>query len=88
MADFDYLKKKWNMSFGAGGGFKGYLVTVNARVGVLTQIWPSSISLFCDRAIAYAVDTFCQPFRSLAWTFLAWRTGYYKPSQIPSRPIG
>jgi hypothetical protein len=78
MADFDYLERKWNIDLSTSGGFKRYLVRVNARVGFLTQICPTSVSVFCDRAIAYVLDSFRRPFRSLAWTILAWRTGYYR----------
>jgi hypothetical protein len=78
VADFDYLETKWNVDLGTSGGFKRYLVRVNARVGLLTQICPLGVSVFCDRAITYALDLLRRPFRSLAWTVLAWRTGYYR----------
>jgi len=76
--DFQYLRGKWNIDLSTRGGFKKYLVRVNARVGILTQICPTSVSVFCDRALAYAWDSLCHPFRQLAWTILAWRTGYFR----------
>ena len=78
VANFDYLKNKWNIDLGTLGGFKRYLVGVNARVGLLSQIYPSSVCVFLDRAIAYALDSIRAPFRRLAWIMLAWRTGYYQ----------
>ena len=85
MANFDYLKAKWNIDLGTGGGFKTYLVRVNARVGLLTQIWPSAVCVVLDRAILYALDSIRAPFRKIAWIMLAWRTGYY---QVASRENG
>lgn len=82
MANFAYLKTKWNIDLGTGDGFKRYLVRVNARVGFLTQIYPTDFTVFCDRLIAYAFDLFRRPFSSLKWTILAWRTGYYSSSKI------
>ncbi len=78
MENFQYLRAKWNIDLSTRGGFKDYLVRVNARVGILTQICPTSVSVFCDRALAYAWDSICYPFRRLAWTILAWRTGYFR----------
>ena len=82
MENFDYLKAKWNIDLGTAGGFKNYLVRVNARVGLLSQLWPSPICVFLDRAFAYAVDSIRAPFRRLAWIILAWRTGYYKVASL------
>jgi glycosyltransferase involved in cell wall biosynthesis len=78
MGCYEYLKTKWHIDLGTRGDFKAYLVKVNARVGVLTQIWPSDISLFCDRALVYAWVRASRPFKTLRWTVRAWRTGYYK----------
>jgi hypothetical protein len=78
MGCYEYLKTKWNIDLGPRRDFKGFLVKVNARVGILTQIYPSGISVFCDRAIAYACNRINRPFQLLRWTILAWRTGYYK----------
>jgi glycosyltransferase involved in cell wall biosynthesis len=78
MAGYEYLEKKWKIDFTSSGVFRRYLVRVNARVGILTQICPTSISVFCDRALAYAWDSLCHPFRRFAWTILAWRTGYFR----------
>jgi Glycosyl transferase family 2 len=78
MKDFDYLKTKWNIDLGTRGGFKRYLVRVNARVGPLTQLFPSVATMFCDRAAIYILDWVRRPLRWLAWTMLAWRTGYYR----------
>jgi hypothetical protein len=78
MANFDYLRAKWNIDLGTAGGFKRYIVRVNARVGFLSQIWPSGVCVFLDRAIAYALDVIRAPFKKLAWIMLAWRTGYYE----------
>jgi len=78
MGCYDYLKVKWNIDLGTRGDFKAHLVKVNSRVGVLTQICPSRISLFCDRALAYAWHRTSRPFKTLRWTVRAWRTGYYK----------
>ena len=50
VANFDYLKNKWNIDLGTLGGFKRYLVGVNARVGLLSQIYPSSVCVFLDRS--------------------------------------
>jgi len=88
MANFDYLKTKWNIDLGTRDGFKSYLVRVNARVGFLSQIWPSTACLFLDRAIAYALDAIGTPFRRLGWIMLAWRTGYYREGSQEQGPNG
>jgi hypothetical protein len=75
--DSDYLKTKWNVDLGTRGGFKR-LVRVNARVGSLTQLYPTGLTLLCARAAIYMLDRVRRPLRSLAWTMLAWRTGYYR----------
>jgi hypothetical protein len=82
MANFDYLKDKWNIDLGTAGGFKNYLVRVNGRVGPLSQMWPSELCVFLDRAIAYGIDSVRAPFRRLAWAMLAWRTGYYRVASL------
>jgi len=38
MGCYDYLKSKWNIDLDTGGDFKRYLVRVNARVGIFTQM--------------------------------------------------
>jgi len=77
MGNFDYLKAKWNIDLSTAGGFKRYLVRVNARVGLFSQVWPTDACVFLDRAMAYALDSVRSPLRRLAWTMLAWRTGFY-----------
>lgn len=78
MASYRCIQAKWNIDVGgARGQFKRYLVDVNARVGPLSQLYPSTLTVTLDRGLRYVTDRLPSP-SSIGGRVTAWRTGYYR----------
>lgn len=78
MASYRCIEDKWKIDVGGPrGGFRRYLVNVNARVGPLTQLYPSRATIFADRLRRYMLRRLPSP-SSLGERVTAWRTGYYR----------
>jgi hypothetical protein len=78
MASYRHIREKWQIDVGGPRGhFKRYLVDVNARVGPLTQLYPSRPTIFLDR-LARDLRARLPQVSSLGHRFTAWRAGYYK----------
>lgn len=78
MASYRHIEEKWKIdAAGPRGDFKRYLVGVNARVGPLTQLYPSRATIFVDH-LARHLGRRLPSLRTLRNRFTRWRTGYYR----------
>jgi GT2 family glycosyltransferase len=79
MASYGYIRQKWNIDVGGPRShFKDYLVGVNSRVGLFTQIYPAAITISLDRLFKYLLGNVVRRASSLRRYITAWRLGYYK----------
>ncbi len=80
MESYRYMQEKWQIDVGGPrADFKRYLVGVNARVGALTQLYPSRATIFVDRLVRYLGERMLS-LASVRRRFTAWRVGYYRES--------
>jgi hypothetical protein len=78
MASYRHIEEKWTIDVGGPrNDFRRYLVGVNARVGPLTQLYPSRATIFADRLTRYLGGRM-PSLRGLRHRFTAWRTGFYR----------
>lgn len=78
MESYRYMQEKWQIDVGGPrADFKRYLVGVNARVGALTQLYPSRGTIFVDRLVRYLGERM-PSLAAVRRRFTAWRVGYYR----------
>jgi hypothetical protein len=78
MASYDHILEKWNIDVGGPrGDFKHYLVAVNSRVGLFTQMYPAPITIFADRLVKY-FSAKARGLLRLGHIIRGWRFGYYE----------
>src|SRR5262249_28547813 len=78
MASYDHIRLKWGIDVGGPRGeFKHYLVAVNSRVGPLTQLYPSGLTVSVDRLVKYLAAGVRRVFH-LGNAITAWRFNYYR----------
>ena len=78
MESYRYLERKWGIDVGGPRGhFKKYLVSVNTRVGPLTQLYSSPRTIAMDRWLRDVARRLPGP-SNVRHRITAWRTGYYR----------
>ena len=75
---YKVMHEKWGMDMTEAGGFKHFILNINAKVGWLPRLWHSWTALAIDRAMGRAFALLTETPNRIRQKLYGLGTGYYE----------